>query len=223
LEQIPAKGDDSIYFVANVTSVCCAPPAAEQFFKWLVSQNKKTNMKNILLISITLVVTAFSAQSQTKSFYDFKVKDIDGKDFDLASLKGKKVLVVNTASKCGYTPQYEDLQKLYQQYGGDKFTIIGFPANNFMKQEPGSNEEIREFCTVNYGVTFPMMEKISVKGDDIHPLYKWLTEKSENGVMDAPVKWNFQKFMIDENGRLVDYAAPGDKPFDDKIVNWIKG
>lgn len=180
-------------------------------------------MKNTLFISMALIIAGIGAQAQTKTFHDFTVKDIDGKDFSLAGLKGKKVLVVNTASKCGYTPQYEDLQKLYEQYGGDKFTIIGFPANNFMKQEPGTNEEIREFCTVNYGVTFPMMEKISVKGDDIHPLYKWLTEKSENGVLDAPVKWNFQKFMIDENGRLIDFAAPADKPFSEKIVNWITG
>jgi glutathione peroxidase len=176
-----------------------------------------------MIITALLLGTSISnAQTTEKSFYDFQVRTIDGQDFDLASLKGKKVLVVNTASKCGYTPQYEDLQKLYETYGGEDFTIIGFPANNFMKQEPGSNAEIKEFCTVNYGVTFQMMEKISVKGDDIHPLYKWLTTKEENGVMDAPVKWNFQKFMIDENGKLVDFAAPGDKPFSEKIVSWIK-
>lgn len=164
-----------------------------------------------------------TAQTGTKSIYDFTVQTIDGQDFPLSSLKGKKVLIVNTASKCGYTPQYEDLQKLYEMYGGDDFTIIGFPANNFMKQEPGTNEEIKEFCTLNYGVTFPMMAKISVKGKDIHPLYQYLTSIDENGVLDASVKWNFQKFMIDENGKVVDYATPGDKPFSDKIVNWIKG
>jgi glutathione peroxidase len=178
-------------------------------------------------ISIILVIMISASISKTviaqKSFYDFTVKTIEGQDFELSNLKGKKVLVVNTASKCGYTPQYEDLQKLYETYGGDDFTIIGFPANNFMRQEPGTNEEIKEFCTLNYGVTFPMMSKISVKGKDIHPLYKWLTAKEENGVLDAKVKWNFQKFMIDENGNLVDYAAPGVKPMDDKIVNWIKG
>ena len=163
------------------------------------------------------------AQTSEKSLYDFTVKTIDGEDFDMSSLKGKKVLIVNTASKCGFTPQYEDLQKLYETYGGEDFTIIGFPANNFMKQEPGTDEEIKEFCSVNYGVTFPMMSKISVKGNDMHPLYQWLTSKEENGAVDAPVKWNFQKFMIDENGQVVDFAAPGDKPFDDKIVNWIKG
>ncbi|MFI5149652.1 MAG: glutathione peroxidase [Bacteroidia bacterium] len=159
----------------------------------------------------------------TRTFYDFKARTIDGKEFDFHSLKGKKVLVVNTASKCGFTPQYEQLEALYKTYGGDKFTIIGFPANNFMRQEPGSNADIKEFCTKNYGVTFQMMEKISVKGDSIHPLYKWLTEKAENGKMDAPVKWNFQKFMIDENGILVDVASSKEKPDCDKIVNWLKG
>jgi glutathione peroxidase len=136
-------------------------------------------------------------------------------------LKGKKVLVVNTASKCGYTPQYEQLEAIYKKYGGDKFTIIGFPANNFMSQEPGTNEEIRQFCTLNYGVTFQMMAKISVKGKDIDPLYQWLTTKKENGVMDAPVKWNFQKFMIDENGKLAGMVPPGEKPDSEKIVSWI--
>ena len=158
-----------------------------------------------------------------KSFYDFKVKDIEGKDFDLSSLKGKKVLVVNTASKCGNTPQYEQLQKLYEEYGNKGFTIIGFPANNFGKQEPGTNAEIEEFCTKNYGVTFPMMSKISVKGDDMDPLYKWLTSKSLNGVLDSEVGWNFQKYLIDENGKLVKMVAPKVKPDDDQILSWIKG
>lgn len=181
-------------------------------------------MKTITIIATILFTTSFANnQTERKTLYDFTVKTIDGADFDLASLKGKKVLVVNTASKCGNTPQYEDLQKLYETYGGDDFTIIGFPANNFMRQEPGTDAEIKEFCTTNYGVTFPMMSKISVKGDDIHPLYKWLTSKEENGVIDAPVKWNFQKFMIDENGNVVGYVAPGDNPFDEKILNWIKG
>lgn len=157
-----------------------------------------------------------------KSFYDFKVNDIDGKEFNLSSLKGKKVLVVNTASKCGNTPQYKQLEAIYRQYGGNKFTIVGFPANNFGKQEPGTNKEIEEFCEKNYGVTFPMMSKISVKDSDIDPLYKWLTSKSENGVMDSEVKWNFQKYLIDENGKLVDVVDPKVKPDDDKIVNWIK-
>ena len=178
---------------------------------------KKINI-SIIIFLLTMTILAQS----TKSFHDFIVKDIYGNDFKLSSLKGKKVLVVNTASKCGFTPQYADLEKLYKEFGNNNFTIIGFPANNFMGQEPGSNEEIKSFCQLNYGVTFPMMEKISVKGKDIHPLYSWLTQKKENGIMDAPVKWNFQKFLINENGKLVDYAKPKTKPYDDKIVNWIK-
>ena len=170
-----------------------------------------------------MAAASLGMQAQQKSFYDFKVRDIDGNDYDLGQLKGKKVLVVNTASKCGHTPQYEDLENLYRMYGGEKFVIIGFPANNFMGQEPGTNAEIKEFCTTRYEVTFPMMSKISVKGNDIHPLYKWLTEKEENGVLDAPVKWNFQKFMIDEQGKVVDYATPGEKPLSEKIVDWVKG
>ena len=169
------------------------------------------------------MVFSVSLFSQTNSFYDFTVKDIDGKDFNLSSLKGKKVLVVNTASKCGFTPQYEDLQKLYDKYKNRNFIIIGFPANNFMNQEPGSNSEIKEFCTSEFDVTFPMMSKISVKGNDIYPLYKWLTEKELNGKMDSKVKWNFQKYLIDENGQLVDVVYSKTNPFDDQIVNWIEG
>jgi glutathione peroxidase len=179
-------------------------------------------MKTLSLILI-LMVAGLSGFSQQANFYSFKTKDIDGKTFDLASLKGKKVLVVNTASKCGHTPQYKDLEALYLKYGPDKFVIIGFPANNFLSQEPGSNAEIKQFCTENYQVTFPMMEKISVKGSDIDPIYKWLTSKALNGKMDAPVSWNFQKFLIDEKGNLVDFVSPGTKPNDDKIVNWITG
>ncbi len=167
---------------------------------------------------IILTTVAFCQQS----FYDFKVKDIDGKDFDLSSLKGKKVLVVNTASKCGFTPQYKQLQALFETYGGDKFTIIGFPANNFMSQEPGTNKEIAEFCEKNYGVTFKMMSKISVKGDDMAPIYQWLTRKSKNGVMDSDVKWNFQKYLIDENGKLVNVYYSKTLPDDEQIVSWIK-
>jgi glutathione peroxidase len=181
-------------------------------------------MKKYIMITMAMIAAAFvNAQtSGGKNFHDFTVNTIDGDEFPLSQLKGKKVLVVNTASKCGYTPQYEDLEKLYVKYGGDKFTIIGFPANNFMSQEPGSNADIKQFCTSKYGVTFPMMSKISVKGDDIAPVYSWLTQKSENGVMDAPVKWNFQKFMIDENGNLVGMAKPGDEPFSEAIISFIE-
>jgi len=173
----------------------------------------------ILLAFMNIAVFAQPA----KSFYSFKTTTIDGKPFDLASLKGKKVLVVNTASECSNTPQYEKLQMLYDQYKANNFAVIGFPANNFGGQEPGTNKEIQDFCTGKYKVTFPMMGKISVKGKDIDQIYKWLTSKSENGVMDAGVTWNFQKFMIDENGQLVDMVAPGESPQCDKIVNWIKG
>ncbi len=161
--------------------------------------------------------------AQNNSFHDFSAKTIDGENISFSQFAGKKILVVNTASKCGFTPQYEQLEKLYNSYKDKNFLIIGFPANNFMSQEPGSNADIKEFCKENYGVSFLMMEKISVKGNDINPIYQWLTEKSKNGVMDADVSWNFQKFMIDENGKWVDFAAPRVSPTDEKIKNWIEG
>lgn len=130
-------------------------------------------------------------------------------------------MIVNTASECGLTPQYKQLQELYDTYGGQNFVIIGFPANNFAGQEPGSNESIASFCEANYGVTFPMMSKISVKGDDCHPLYTWLTSKALNGVEDSEVQWNFQKYLIDEQGHLAKVIAPRTLPTDAEIVNWI--
>jgi glutathione peroxidase len=166
---------------------------------------------------MTISLTGFA---QTSGFYDFKVKTLEGQDFDFASLKGKKVMIVNTASKCGYTPQYKDLEDVYEKYRSD-LVIIGFPANNFLNQEPGTATDIRKFCTENYGVTFPMMEKISVRGNDMSPLYKWLTSKDRNGVMDSEVKWNFQKYLIDENGKLVDVIYSKDKPSSEKIIAWI--
>lgn len=176
-------------------------------------------MKKILLI--IAIAMSFSAFSQNTSFYNLKTKTIDGKDFSFSSLKGKKVLIVNTASRCGHTPQYKDLQALYETYSSKGLVIIGFPANNFLSQEPGSNSEIKQFCTEKYNVTFPMMQKISVKGDDMDPVYKWLTQKSENGVMDAAVTWNFQKFMIDENGKLIGMVPPKDSPKSQKIIDWL--
>lgn len=163
--------------------------------------------------------------AEGKSIYDgnFKVKTIDGNDFDLSSLKGTRVMIVNTASFCGYTPQYESLQELYAEYKDAGFTIIGFPANNFGAQEPHDNATIKEFCSANYGVEFQMMEKISVSGSDMHPLYQWLTSKDMNGVADAPVKWNFQKFLIDEEGHLVEVLGSGVSPLDDKVINFAKG
>lgn len=193
-------------------------------------------MNQIIKYSLTLLLILISIQcngqnnnkeinnnnmDNLQTLHDFVVKDINGNVFDLATLKGKKVLVVNVASKCGLTPQYEDLQALYDKYESKGFVVIGFPANNFMGQEPGTNSEIMEFCSVNYGVTFPMMDKISVKGKDQAPLYKWLTNKSENGKIDQKVTWNFQKFMVDEEGHLVDVVMPKESPMSDKIINWL--
>jgi glutathione peroxidase len=184
---------------------------------------KKLYIIPILFISIINCMSQINpSNNKVSSFFDFKTKTIDGKDFSLSSLKGKKVLVVNTASLCGNTPQYKDLESLYKKYGGDKFVIIGFPANNFAQQEPGSNTEIQEFCTKNYGVTFPMMSKISVKGDDTDPIYKWLTTKALNGKMDSQVKWNFQKYLINENGQLVAEFDPKVNPLSDDIIKMIK-
>lgn len=159
---------------------------------------------------------------QKETIYQFKVKDLYGREFDFAKLKGKKIMIVNTASKCGLTPQYEDLQELYDTYKSDNFIIIGFPANNFASQEPGTNEEIATFCKENYGVTFPMMSKISVKGDDMNAVYQFLTEKKQNGLKDSEVEWNFQKYLINEKGELEKVIAPRVLPTDAEIVNWIK-
>jgi glutathione peroxidase len=175
---------------------------------------------------MTIVIVAsfacISVSARSRNFHDFTVKTVDGKKFPLSKLKGKKVLVVNVASKCGLTPQYKQLQELYEKYGKENFTIIGFPANNFGQQEPGTNEEIKEFCASKYSVTFPLMSKISVKGDDIAPVYKWLTSKSENGKSDAEVTWNFQKFMIDEDGNWVGTVEPKTLPTDKVITDWIE-
>ncbi len=178
-------------------------------------------MKQVLFF-ICLFLSIQVINAQEMSLHDFTVKDIEGNEFKMSSLKGKKVLVVNTASECGLTPQYEILEELYQTYKSQNFIIIGFPANNFGAQEPGSNEEINAFCQKNYGVSFPMMAKISVKGDDQHELYQWLTQKMKNGKLDAEVTWNFQKFLIDEKGQLVAVVSPQESPASEQIVNWIE-
>jgi len=157
-----------------------------------------------------------------ETIYQFKVKNLAGDDFDFATLKGKKVLIVNTASKCGLTPQYKDLQAIYDQYKDKGLVVVGFPANNFASQEPGTSEEIGAFCQQNYGVTFPMMEKISVKGDDMNEVYKFLTQKSKNGLQDSEVEWNFQKYLINEKGELEKVIAPRTLVTDTEVVNWIK-
>jgi glutathione peroxidase len=181
-------------------------------------------MKKLIFTLIMMAGTmGLFAQADTTSFHNFTVETLEGEEFKFDTLKGKKVLIVNVASKCGFTRQYKQLQKVYEKYGGDDFTIIGFPANNFLDQEPGTAEEIRAFCTEKYGVTFPLMAKISVKGDDMHPVYQWLTQKDQNGVLDSKVKWNFQKYLIDENGRLVATFQPKVKPDSEEIIMWIEG
>lgn len=195
-------------------------------------------MKNLFFLAFTALslVSCMENNAQNKntsatnsnkvmekqSIYQFKVTDLSGKEFDFASLKGKKILVVNTASKCGLTPQYENLQTIYDQYKDKNLVIVGFPANNFASQEPGTSDEIAEFCKQNYGVTFPMMDKISVKGNDMAPIYQFLTEKSKNGLEDSEVQWNFQKYLIDENGHLAKVVGPKTLPTDPEIVDWIK-
>ncbi|MDR2849100.1 MAG: glutathione peroxidase [Verrucomicrobiota bacterium] len=170
------------------------------------------------------VLWAACGGAQESPFYGFTVKDIDGGDFAFSQLKGKKVLVVNVASKCGLTPQYAGLQELYEKYGagGTNFVIVAFPANDFGKQEPGTDAEIKAFCTSTYHVTFPVMSKITVKGEGIHPLYQWLTEQGRNGVTNAPVAWNFQKFLIDGQGRLVAAVSPKEKPGAETVTRWLE-
>jgi len=194
-------------------------------------------MKKILIMAYGALLL-FSCQNQAQTnktktpktdkvmtketIYQFKVEDLSGNSFDFASLKGKKVMIVNTASKCGLTPQYKDLEAIYKEYKDKGFVIVGFPANNFASQEPGTNEEIGAFCQQNYGVTFPMMDKVSVKGDDMCEVYKFLTQKSKNGLQDSEVEWNFQKYLINEKGELVKVIKPKTLPTDPEVINWIK-
>lgn len=159
--------------------------------------------------------------AQSQSIHNFKVAGIDGKQINLSAYKGKKILIVNTASKCGYTPQYESLQKVYDQYK-DKLVILGFPCNQFGGQEPGTNEEIVTFCKQNYGVNFPLADKIDVKGANIAPIYQWLTQKAKNGVLDATISWNFNKFLLDENGKMLAYFPSNIKPDSEAILTYLK-
>ncbi len=195
-------------------------------------------MKTIVkLVLMVLVVLGVPLQAQTKkvksikeenkmskeTIYQFKVEDLSGKMFDFSTLKGKKVMIVNTASKCGLTPQYKDLETLYEEYKDKGLVIVGFPANNFAGQEPATNEEIGAFCQKNYGVTFPMMAKVSVKGADMCEVYQFLTQKAKNGLEDSEVQWNFQKYLINEKGELVKVISPKTLPNDAEIIKWIKG
>jgi len=172
------------------------------------------------IIAATLLAMSAFVQTDSKSIYQFKVKTLEGQDFDFSSLKGKKVMVVNTASECGFTPQYKGLEELYQKYKDKNFVIIGFPCNDFGGQEPGNATEIRGFCTKNYGVTFPLMEKVSVV---TAPIYLWLKNKDQNGVESSKVSWNFNKYLIDENGHLVRHLGSMTKPDSDEITKWIEG
>lgn len=178
-------------------------------------------MKNLIITSLLFATTFLNAQDMKQSIHQFKVTDLYGNEFDFNTLKGKKVMVVNTASECGLTPQYEQLQAVYEKFKGKNFVIVGFPANNFGAQEPGSDKQIAEFCKKNFGVTFPMMSKISVKGNDMHEVYQFLTQKVKNGLEDSEVAWNFQKYLLDENGYLIKVISPKMLPDDEEIIKWI--
>lgn len=168
--------------------------------------------------SIIFILLAMASSAQSTDLYSYSFTDIDGNEISMEQFKGKKILIINVASKCGYTPQYEDLQKLHEQYG-DKVTLIGFPCNQFLRQEPGEESEIKEFCQRNYGVSFLMASKIDVKGSEQHPIYSWLTSKELNGVESSKVAWNFQKYLIDENGKYLEKFEPGVKPLDKEITD----
>lgn len=184
------------------------------FFLTLRSFFKTSFMK------IALIALLVSSLVTASSIYDFKVEGLEGGSIDFSQFRGKKIMIVNTASKCGNTPQYKELEELYEKYK-DKLVIIGFPANNFGQQEPGTNEEIKEFCTKNYGVSFPMASKISVKGDDIAPIYKYLTDEAKKLGFEDPVKWNFTKFLLDENGKLITVIHNRVKPMSEEVLKYL--
>jgi glutathione peroxidase len=180
-------------------------------------------MKKIILCSLVLSIfsKSMAQSSPPESIYDIKINGLDGTSIDLSQYKGKYILFVNTASECGFTGQYEDLQKLYDNHK-DKLMIIGAPCNQFGNQEPGTAKDIQTFCQVNYGVTFLMTEKLDVKGDNQHPLYQWLTKKAKNGNTDSTVKWNFQKYIVDTKGHLIDYYFSATNPLSDKIAKHLQ-
>ena len=178
-------------------------------------------IKYIITAMATIALSSFSLKSDTASIHQFSVTSIDGGTINFADFKGKKILVVNTASKCGFTPQYEGLEKLYETYK-NKLVVIGFPCNQFLAQDPGTNETIQTFCKKNYGVTFPLAAKIHVKGKEIAPIYKWLCNKSENGVLDAKISWNFNKFLLDEDGKMIAHFGSSMKPDSEEILKWLK-
>jgi glutathione peroxidase len=180
--------------------------------------------KIIMIISLLIVIATFQAEEQSmNSICDFEMINIQGDTLKLSEYAGKVILVVNTASKCGFTYQYEGLEKLYKTYKDSGFVILGFPANNFLKQEPGNNEEIAEFCSINYGVTFPMFSKISVKGKNMHPLYNYLTSKDTNPEFGGKITWNFNKFLISKEGKIINRFGSREKPESKKIIEAIEG
>ncbi|HKK42681.1 MAG TPA: glutathione peroxidase [Bacteroidales bacterium] len=177
--------------------------------------------KVYFLVLLFLVAAGYASAQDSKSFYDYQLKDINGKTYKMSDLKGKKVLIVNTATQCSLSPQFSGLEQLYKD-NSDKLVVIAVPSNDFGDKEPGSDNEIKNYVEKHYDVTFPVMAKTSVKGEDENPLYKWLTEKKLNGVMDTKVAWNYQKYMIDENGKLVGVVDPKESPGSDKIMEWLK-
>lgn len=195
------------YLIISLTLISCGVRQ--------VSPAKTTEPGNTIITGKNIAET--NGRRMQPTIHQFKVKSLDGGEINFADFKGKKILIVNTASKCGYTPQYSELQKLYQGYG-DRLVIVGFPSNDFGKQEPGSAAEIIEFCQKNYGVSFPMAEKVTVRGESAHPIYQWLTQKSLNGVLDAEIKWNFGKFLIDEQGKVMAYYPSKVSPVSEEIL-----
>ncbi len=177
--------------------------------------------KTHLIVFLILLLSA-PAAAQHKTLYDFTAHTIDGELFDFSNLRGKKVLIVNTASECSLSPQIKKLQQLYEEYGGDDFEIIAFPCNDFGNQEPGTNEQIKNYCSEKYSISFTLMEKISIRGENMHPVYQWLTNSAENGVLDGKVIWNFQKFLIDENGQPIDFLSPITSPQNRRIIEWLQ-
>ena len=191
-----------VLFTAFIAAACSAPEANQ---------------------STTAMALNVTTPMEATSFYDLTATTIDGDTYAFSELKGKRVLIVNTASKCGYTPQYEGLQELHNAYGGEDFIILGFPSNDFGFQEPGSEEKIADFCEKNYGVTFQMMSKVKTSAKGGHPVYQWLCNASQNGVSDAKVSWNFNKFLIDENGRWTAHHASRVEPMSAEITSFARG
>lgn len=171
-------------------------------------------------MKIALIALLATMLIAATSIYDFKVEGLEGGKIDFSKFKGKKIMIVNTASKCGNTPQYAELEQLYEKYK-DKLVIVGFPANNFGAQEPGTNTEIKEFCTKNYGVSFPMAAKVSVKGDDIAPIFRYLTDEAKKMGYDDPIKWNFTKFLVDEHGKLITVIHNRTKPMSEEVLKYL--